>query len=396
MTQSFGIPSPVSTAMIERLVAFDTTSAKSNLALIDYAANILDDLGATCRLTYDRDGAKANLFATLGPGDLPGIVLSGHTDVVPAAAKDWTSDPFQVVSRDGRLYGRGTADMKSFIAVCLAKAPDIARRRLGIPIHFAFSYDEEVGCLGVRNLLADLAHLPTRPRLCVVGEPTEMRVVVAHKGKKSVRCTVHGKECHSAMNDRGVNAVEVAAEIVAFLRALQRRIRHDGPFEEGFDPPYTTIHTGLIRGGVALNIVPKTCMFEFEIRNLPRHDPDQLMAEVRGLAQDLIPDMLAVDPAAGIDFDESNTTVGLDSVGNEEAARLASALTGRNDTAKVAFTTEAGLFSAAGIPAVVCGPGSIDQAHKPDEFITLDQVAQCEAFIDHLVDGASVAGSDHR
>jgi acetylornithine deacetylase len=280
--------------------------------------------------------------------------------------------------------------MKSFIAVCLAKAPDIARRALDIPIHFAFSYDEEVGCIGVRNLLADLVTLPTRPGLCIVGEPTEMRVVVSHKGKKSVRCTVHGKEGHSAMNHRGVNAVEYAAEIVAFLRAMQRRIRREGPFEPGFDPPYTTIHTGLIQGGVALNIVPKDCSFEFEIRNLPSHDPEALMAEVRALALSLVPEMLAVDEAAGISFDETNTTVGLDSHGNEHVADMACALSGGNDRIKVSFTTEAGLFHAAGIPSVVCGPGSIAQAHKPDEFITIEQVALCETFIDRVIEVAMI------
>ena len=329
------------------------------------------------------------MFATLGPEDRPGVVLSGHTDVVPVEGQDWSSDPFALSQRYGKLYGRGTADMKSFIAVCLALAPEFAARRLAMPIHFAFSYDEEVGCVGVRRLIGDLAQLPVAPRLCIVGEPTEMKAVIGHKGKKSVRCHVEGHECHSAMNDRGVNAVEIAAELVVRLRGLQRRIRNDGPFDLAYQPPYTTIHTGTIQGGTALNIVPKSCGFEFEIRNLPSHDPETLMAEMRGWAQDLVPEMLAVSSAAGITLDEHNSTAGLDMRPDDEAVRLVCALSGNNDTSKVAFTTEAGLFQRAGIPAVVCGPGSIMQAHKPDEFITLEQVAQCETFLRRLLNHMS-------
>lgn len=372
--------------MIEQLIGFDTTSYKSNIQLIQFAAERLEGLGADVRFTYDDRHQKANLFATIGPVHKSGIVLSGHTDVVPVDGQDWTSDPFRVVAHDDRLYGRGTADMKSFIAICLALAPEFAARTLRMPIHFAFSYDEEVGCVGVRRLIGDLAALPVRPKLCIVGEPTEMKVIIGHKGKKNVRCRVHGKECHSAMNHRGVNAVEVAAEMVAHLRAMQRRIRERGPFDHGYDPPYTTVHTGVISGGTALNIVPAECSFEFELRNLPDHDPEVLMAEIRGFAQDLVPEMLAVDPASGIMFEEYNTTAGLLTREDDEAAVLARQLSGNNDTAKVSFTTEAGLFHDAGIPTVVCGPGSIAQAHRPDEFIALDQVAQGEAFVRRLLE----------
>ena len=375
--------------MIRRLVAFDTTSYKTNLRLIEAAADILSGVGAKIRLTWDDSRQKANLFATIGPEDRPGVVLSGHTDVVPVEGQDWTGDPFALSQRYGKLYGRGTADMKSFIAVCLALAPEFAARRLAMPVHFAFSYDEEVGCVGVRRLIDDLAQLSVSPRLCIVGEPTEMKAVIGHKGKKSVRCHVEGHECHSAMNDRGVNAVEIAAELVVRLRALQRRIREGGPFDLAYQPPYTTIHTGTIQGGTALNIVPKSCGFEFEIRNLPSHDPDELMAEMRGWAQDLVPEMLAVSSAAGITLDEHNSTPGLHMQADDEAVRLVCALSGNNDTSKVAFTTEAGLFQKAGIPAVVCGPGSIMQAHKPDEFITLEQIAQCETFLRRLLDHMS-------
>jgi len=380
------VPSQRSIDMIERLIGFDTTSYRSNLHFIDFAADHLRSLGADIRLTYDDSRGKANLFATLGPADRPGIVLSGHSDVVPVDGQDWTSDPFNVRHAENRLYGRGTADMKSFIALCLALAPDFAARRLSQPVHFAFSYDEEVGCIGVRRLIEDLGGLAVRPSLCIVGEPTEMKVIIGHKGKKNVRCEVHGKECHSALNHRGVNAVEIAAEMVAFLRQMQRRIRREGPFDFGYDPPYTTVHTGVIDGGTALNIVPALCEFEFEFRNLPNHDVNELMAELRAFAQAMIPEMLEVDEASGIMFAEYNTTAGLDTAPDDEAAVLARQLSGNNDTAKVSFTTEAGLFHDAGIPTVVCGPGSILQAHKPDEFITLEQVAQGEAFLRRLLD----------
>ena len=376
---------PESMDMIERLISFDTTSYKANIQLIQFAADILSRLGADIRLTYDDTKEKANLFATIGPSHLPGIVLSGHTDVVPVAGQDWSSDPFRVLRRDERLYGRGTADMKSFIAICLALAPEFAAADLIMPVHFAFSYDEEIGCIGVRRLIHDVTSLPVKPRLCIVGEPTEMQVIVGHKGKKNVRCHVHGKECHSALNDRGVNAVEIAAEMVTFLRRMQRRIRQHGPFDHGFEPPHTTVHTGLIKGGTALNIVPAECSFEFEFRNLPDHDPEDLMAELRGFAQDLVPEMLAVDGATGIMFDEYNTTVGLLTDDDDEAAQLARQLSGNNSTAKVSFTTEAGLFNQSGIPTVVCGPGSIAQAHKPDEYIAVDQVRQGEAFVRRLL-----------
>lgn len=376
---------PLSLDMIERLVSFDTTSFKTNIQLIHFAADVLSRYGAEIRMTYDEKKEKANLFATIGPAHLPGIVLSGHTDVVPVEGQDWSSDPFRLLRRDDRLYGRGTADMKSFLAICLALTPEFARADLAMPIHFAFSYDEEIGCVGVRRLIEDVATLPVRPKLCIVGEPTEMKVIVGHKGKKNVRCHVHGAECHSAYNDRGVNAVEIAAEMVTFLRHMQQRIRAHGPFDHGFEPPYTTVHTGVIRGGTALNIVPAECSFEFEFRNLPNHDPEDLMAELRGFAQDLVPEMLAVDGATGIMFDEYNTTAGLLTDDEDEAAILARQLSGNNSTSKVSFTTEAGLFNNAGIPTVVCGPGSIIQAHKPDEYISVDQVKLGEEFVRRLL-----------
>jgi acetylornithine deacetylase len=379
--------SPTSLAMLERLIAFDTTSARSNLEMIDFISAYFAEMGVDSYLTHDDAGAKANIFATIGPTDRAGVMLSGHTDVVPVQGQEWQTEPFQMTLRDDAAYGRGTADMKAFIAACLALAPEFLERGLRVPVHFAFSYDEEVGCLGAHRLIAGLRDLPVLPGLCVVGEPTMMKVIIGHKGKKSVRCRVHGLESHSALSHRGVNAVEVAAEIIAFMREVQRRIREFGPRDPALEPPYTTVHTGLISGGTALNIVPKDCWFEFEIRNLPDDDPEALLAEIRRFADaNLLPDMRAVHPQSAIEWEELNWTVGLHMRADDEATQFVSQLSGSNSTGKVAYATEAGLFQQAGIPTIVCGPGSIEQAHKPDEFISLDQIVQCEAFLRRLMD----------
>ena len=373
--------------MIRWLVGFDTTSARSNLDLIHGVRDYLAGLGVDSELIHDETGTKANLWATLGPAGRPGVVLSGHTDVVPVTGQAWDGDPFTLTERDGRLYGRGTADMKSFLACCLAAVPEFLRRGLATPIHLAFSYDEEVGCLGVRRLLAELATLPVRPSCCIVGEPTGMRVVTGHKGRQTVRVRVRGVECHSAQADSGVNAIEAAAAVIARITAERRRRRLDGPHDPTFDPPYTTLHTGVIQGGTALNIVPRDCSFEFEVRALPGEDPAAIIAAIKAFAEDeLLPAMRAVSPASGFSWETLNATAGLDSRPDDEVTRLAAALSGGNATGRVSFTTEAGLYQRAGIPTVVCGPGFIEDAHKPNEFIALDQVAQCEAFLGRLMD----------
>lgn len=377
-------------SLIEQLVGFDTTSRNSNLDLIEFVRGRLDALGVASELVYDKQGRKANLFATLGPTDRGGVVLSGHTDVVPVDGQSWESDPYKLLERDGRFYGRGTTDMKSFIAVCLAFAPEILRRNLETPVHFAFSYDEEIGCVGVRGLLDELARRPIKPTACIIGEPTQMKVVRAHKGKLSQRCLVHGLECHSGLAHRGVNAVEAAAEIVAYLKAMARRFRDGGPFDNEFEPPYTTVHTGVIQGGTALNIVPKQCAFEFEFRHLPEVDPRALMQEVREFAEgQLLPEMRAVFPEAGFSWEEISEIPGLMGADDSAVAELAKQLAGSTDTGKVSFGTEAGLFEQAGIPAVVCGPGSISQAHKPNEFIEVSQVERCEKFVESLLEHLS-------
>ena len=371
--------------MIGRLVAFDTTSRASNLKLIDFVRDYLDGYKVKSELVFDQTGTKANLFATIGPEDRGGLMLSGHSDVVPVDGQDWASDPFTLAERGGLLYGRGAADMKSFIAVMLATVPAFLAARLATPVHLALTYDEEVGCLGVRRLIDMLAGRAEKPRLCVIGEPTLMQPVIAHKGKKSLRCQVHGLESHSALAHAGVNAIEAAAEIVAEIRRQARAKRDAGPYDAGFTPPYTTIHTGTIAGGTALNIVPRECRFDFEIRYIPTDDPDALYDAVRRHAETLLPEMRRIGAGTGIDFEEFNAIPALNAAADSEVVRLAQSLTGANSVGKVSFGTEGGLYQQAGIATVICGPGSIEQAHRPDEFVAVDQVRQCEAFLERLI-----------
>lgn len=373
--------------LIHKLVGFNTTSRESNLELIDFVKTYLDGIGVESTLVYDEKKGKANLYATLGPTDRPGIMLSGHTDVVPVDGQDWQSDPFAITEKDGRLYGRGTCDMKSFIAICLAYAPQFLEGGLTTPIHLAFSHDEEVGCIGVRRLLDVMNGFDIKPAMCIVGEPTDMQVTIAHKGKFSYRAHVRGWEAHSSLAPKGVNAVEYAAELIAFMKGIARRIEAEGPYDPLFDIAHTTVHTGTIRGGTALNIVPKDCTFDFEFRHLPEHDPATLFAEVDTYARETLePMMKALDPASGFEFEQLSSIPGLNNDPGDEVVTLAKTLAERNDHGKVSFGTEAGLFQQkVGIPTVVCGPGSIEQAHKPDEYISLDQIAKGETFMDRLL-----------
>ncbi len=377
-------------AMIERLVAFDTTSRNSNLDLIHYVRDYLKGLGVESHLTFDDDERKANLYATLGRTDIGGIALSGHTDVVPVDGQDWSSDPWTMTERDDRLYGRGTCDMKGFIAVALVFAPRFLENDLELPIHLCLSYDEEVGCLGVPRLLAFLAEQPVKPRACIIGEPTDMKVMVGHKGTLSHTCHVRGHECHSSLAPQGVNAIEAAAKVIVKLSEMAARKAAEGPFDEDYDVPHATVHTGVIEGGTALNIVPADCRFKFEFRYLASDDPWALLAEVQDYAhKELEPAMQAIDPATGFSWEKLSFYPGLDLAPDEEVVTLAKQLTGANTTGKVAFGTEGGLFHESGIPAVICGPGSIAQAHKPDEFVSLEQVALCERFMTRLLDRIS-------
>jgi len=378
---------PASIEMIRRLIAFPTVSRDSNLELIHYARDYLAAFGAEIRLTHDDERCKANLFATLGARGEPGIALSGHTDVVPVEGQAWDTDPFTVVEKDGKLYGRGTSDMKSFIAVALALVPAFLERGLKTPLHLALTYDEEVGCIGVGRLITDLAGAGIRPRACIVGEPTLMRPVVAHKGKRGYRCRVRGLAGHSAYAPLGVNAVEYAAEAVAYLKGMARRIRSEGPHDRGFDVAYTTVHTGVIRGGTALNVIPHECTFDFEFRHLPGDDPERLLSEFKDhLASRLEPEMREIHRGAGFTIEPLSEIPVLDAGPETEIVGLAQDLSGHAEIGKVSFGTEGSQFQRAGIPTVICGPGSIEQAHKPNEYVTVEQVLECEAFMRRLMD----------
>lgn len=373
---------PASVEMLRTLVSFPTVSRDSNLDLIHFVRDRLQALDADIRLTCDDTGRKANLFATVGPRDGRGILLSGHTDVVPVDGQDWTVPPFELTARDGRYYGRGSADMKGFLAVALTLAPEFVARGLRQPLHFALSYDEELGCIGVGRMIDDMVRAGISPACCIVGEPTMMKPVVAHKGKRSYRCHVTGLSVHSAYAPHGVNAVEAAAEAIAWLRGRARRYRESGPFDAGYDVPHTTVHTGVIRGGTALNIVPRTCEFDFEVRHLPVDDPALLLRDFEAyLRQNLEPGMKTIDPDTGFQIEKLSDIPALDTPLESEVVGLVQQLTGTNEIGKVAFGTEASQFQRAGTPAVVCGPGSISQAHKPDEFVAADQLARCEDFV---------------
>ena len=376
--------------LIRTLVGFDTTSRDSNLALIHWVRDWLAGHGVASTLTFDDERRKANLFATLpahdGNADTGGIVLSGHTDVVPVDGQPWDTDPFTATPVGDRVHGRGVTDMKSFSATGLAFVPELLRRGLRQPVHFALSYDEETGCIGVHRLLADIVARGVAPAGCIVGEPTGMQVVVAHKGKKAWRCRVRGFEAHSSLTPMGVNAVQVGCDIVAFLTQKARAFRDRGGFDDAYDVPFTTVHTGVIRGGTAVNIIPRDCHFDFEIRHLPFDDPDTFFADVRAYAESLLPEMRRVAPDTWIEFDHLSTLPGFDTGGDSAIAALGHHCNGAHDHGKVSFGTEASLFHNAGIPTIICGPGHIAQAHQPNEWVAVEQLARCEAFMRRLAD----------
>ena len=380
----------VSLDLIRTLVGFDTTSRESNLALIEWVRGYLAGHGVEATLTFDDEGRKANLFATLPARDgnvtHGGIVLSGHTDVVPVDGQPWDTDPFVVTLKDDRLYGRGVTDMKSFSAVGLTFVPEFLRRGLAKPVHFALSYDEEIGCIGVRRLIADIVARGVHPAGCVVGEPTGMELVVAHKGKKSWRCRVRGLEAHSSLTPLGVNAVQIACEIVAYIAHRAREFRDAGRQDAAYDVPYTTVHVGVIRGGTALNIVPRDCHFDFEIRHLPFDKPDAFFADVQAFAARFLPAMHAVDPATYIEFDALSTLPGFDTHDGSAITALGHSCNDTQSVGKVSFGTEASLFHGANVPTIICGPGHIAQAHQPNEWVALEQIARCEMFMRRLVE----------
>ncbi|BCJ06879.1 acetylornithine deacetylase [Pseudomonas sp. RtIB026] len=376
-----------SRALLERLVGFATVSRDSNLELIAFIRDYLAGLGVASELFHNEAGTKANLFATIGPADRGGVVLSGHTDVVPVEGQAWTVEPFLLTEREGRLYGRGTADMKGFIASVLAAVPAFLAQPLKLPVHLAFSYDEEVGCLGVRSMLAALAQRPHKPRLCLIGEPTELKPVLGHKGKLAMRCQVHGAACHSAYAPYGVNAIEYAARLIGKLGEIGDELARPEHHDERFDPPFSTVQTGVIKGGRALNIVPEECEFDFEVRALPGFEAQAVADRLQTYAEaELLPRMRAVSGASDIRLRALSAYPGLATPAESEAAQWVALLSGSDDFGTVAFGTEGGLFDQAGIPTVVCGPGSMDQGHKPDEFVSVEQLQECDAMLRRLVD----------
>jgi acetylornithine deacetylase len=375
-----------SRALLERLISFNTVSRESNLALIEFIRDYLADVGVVSELFFSAERTKANLYASIGPTDRRGIVLSGHTDVVPVDGQAWTFEPFVLCEREGRLYGRGTADMKGYLACVLAAVPDFVAQPLQVPVHLAFSYDEEVGCLGVRSLLAELAQREPKPLACIIGEPTGLHPVLGHKGKLAMRCCVQGAACHSAYAPQGVNAIEYAARLIGKLGQIGDRLAESEDLDLRFDPPYSTVQTGLIRGGTALNIVPAQCEFDFEVRALPSFDPQQVADQLQTYAeQELLPKMRAVQPETAIRFQPLSGYPGLATDPEGFAAELIARLSGSSEFGTVAFGTEGGLFEQVGIPTVVCGPGSMDQGHKPDEFVSVEQMQGCERMLKRLV-----------
>lgn len=359
-----------SIALLHQLVAFDSVSRNSNLPIIDFIESYLTKHGAACVRVPSPDGTKSNLLARIGPEVAGGIVFSGHTDVVPIDGQEWDSDPFSVTERDGKLFGRGTADMKSFIAICMAFAPQLAAKTLQKPVWFAFSYDEEVGCLGAPHLLEYVVkHIP-KPAYAVIGEPTMMQVVTAHKGVVSFETTVHGLEFHSSQPQLGVNAVQAACELVHFLTGEAKALETGGRRDERFVPPYSTVHTGTIHGGTARNIIPKECRFQWEIRPLPGEDYEAIIARFRTRCGELQKTM-----GATIENHPMSHMSGVTLPHAAQAhAQSVMHCARSNRELAVSFGTEAGVFNEHGIPAIICGPGSIEQAHKPNEFIERSQI----------------------
>lgn len=372
--------------ILERLIAYPTVSRDSNIDLIRYVAHLLEQRGIECRIISSPDGRKANLFATIGPADVPGIMLSGHTDVVPVDGQQWTVPPFALTRRDGLIYGRGTTDMKGFVACAVTACLDAAGRDLKTPLHLALSYDEEVGCIGVRSLVDMLRTASERPLLCIVGEPTGMQVATGHKGKVAARALCRGREGHSALAPLALNAIHLGCDFVGALRREQDRLAREGARDNDYDVPYSTVHAGKFNAGTALNIVPNLCLVEFEIRNIAADDPGEILESIRDAAARISRDAAAIAPEAAIDIDVTNSYPGLDTPSDSEAVAFVKSLTGANSTIKVAFGTEGGLFSRdLDTPTVVCGPGSMAQGHKPDEYVSVEQMRRCDEMLKKLL-----------
>ncbi|MBB4123798.1 acetylornithine deacetylase [Martelella radicis] len=371
--------------ILARLVAFPTVSRQSNLALLDYVEGLLAPAGVRLERFESEDGTRANLLAQLGPDGPGGIMLSGHCDVVPTEGQTWQSDPFILRHEDRRYYGRGTADMKGFLAVAIRAMLKAASAPLSLPLQLAISYDEEIGCMGVRGMLDALGTREDRPALCLIGEPTGMRIATGHKGKRALRACCHGQEGHSALAPDALNALHLGADFLIRLQARQEELRLRGAQDPDYDIPYSTIHVGVMQGGTALNIVPNHCELDFEIRNVAGDDPDEILAGIRADAEATAAPHRNRFPHARVEVEEISGYPGLDTSAGAVVALLKETL-GRDDpTIKVAFGTEAGLFSdTLGVTSLVCGPGHMAQGHKPDEYVSGEQLSECAAFLDAL------------
>ena len=399
-------PSLAALPLIKKWVSFASVSRDSNLPIIEWTRELLQAQGIECHLSFDDSRKKANLWATLpahdGESKIGGLVLSGHTDVVPVDGQPWVTDPFEAQIIGDKLHGRGVTDMKSYGATALMMVPELLKRKLKHPVHLAFSYDEEVGCIGVHRLIADMQARGYKPAGCIVGEPTGMQVVIAHKGKHGYKTSVRGHEAHSSLTPLGVNAVEIACEFVTHLKAMHRALAKDGPFDTVYDVPHTTIHTGVIAGGTALNIIPRDCDVIWEIRHHHLNSPDELFAQATAFADSLIPAMQKVAPDTGITHVRTSMLPGFATDAQSEIAQLCFTCAGTDPASekftshasaagKVSFGTEASLFHNAGVPTIVCGPGHIAQAHQPNEWVTLEQLAWCERFMRKLADEICVS-----
>jgi acetylornithine deacetylase len=374
-------------ALLERLVSFDSTSRNPNLGLIDFIRNYFDQLGVFYRVCTDPAEQKAALHAVIGPCEAGGLALSGHIDTVPVDGQAWTADPFALRRVNGTLVGRGACDMKGFVASCLAAVPDFQARGLRRPLHLLISYDEEVGCHGVKRLLEDLDESELRPNLCVVGEPSRMQPILAHKGKVNLNVSVRGLPGHSSEPAKGVNAVQAAGEAIAWIAQEARRLARDGPFEDGFDPPHTTIHVGTMQGGSSLNIIPEHAAFAMEWRPIPSDPVDGHMKRLRAwIAETIEPAMKAVHPDCGFSYEIGLEMPGMALPADHALTTAVTQASGCNSTGKVSYGTEGGFFEKAGIPSIICGPGDIAQAHQPDEWIAESELAECDRFIRRLAD----------
>lgn len=381
-------PSRVTTAeMLARLVAFDTTSRNSNLALIEHVRDYLDAHGVSYRISSNESGQKANIHAIIGPRSAGGLALSGHVDTVPVDGQAWSADPFTLRRDQGRLYARGACDMKGFVAACLAAVPDFQAKPLARPLHLFISYDEEITCHGAERLIADFRESGLQPAMCLIGEPSGMKPILAHKGKFNVRVAVRGLPGHSSEPAKGVNAIHCAGEAIAWIAAEARRLAAEGPFEDGFDPPHTTIHVGTVQGGTALNIIPEHAEFHMEWRNIPGDDPARHLERMQAhIAANIEPAMHRLSRATGFRYEVGECMPSMTLSADHELTAIVKQLTGANSAGKVSYGTEGGYYQNAGVATIICGPGDIAQAHQPDEWVEQSQLDACDGFIRRLAD----------